>query len=276
MPLSLKRSWRIALFGAAVLSLGIATGWTLRGSEAQEDAAVLAETQLTRFHEALAGKGKLDDVLGDAFQLMRTDGSRYDRAGYLARPASLSGWTLSDIKAIQSGDLLTATYFSGITGQIEGAGIASEGEPRLVVFTKVGREWKLQAFATLGLGLAANPESQGRAAVEAWVGAVVSGDTDKVAAVLAPEFQIVRADGTAYGKDAYLQSDLPKFEKMPEIETLVVTGYGDHLVARYIIPLGPKLGSEEEQLNGPRLTVFRKSGQSWLVVAHANFASIVR
>lgn len=276
MPLSLKRGWRNALFGAVVLSLGIATGWSLRESEAQEDAAVLAEAQLTRFHEALAGKGKLDDVLGDAFQLMRTDGTRYDREGYLARPASLSGWKLADIKAIQSGDLLTATYFSSITAQIEGAGIASEGDPRLVVFTRVGGEWKLQAFATLGLGLMVNPDAQGRAAVEAWVGAVVSGDLEKVRAVLAPEFQIVRADGTAYDKEAYLQSDLPRFDKMPEIETLVVTGYGDYLVARYIIPLGPKLGSEEEQLNGPRLTVFRKSGQSWLVVAHANFASILR
>jgi hypothetical protein len=63
---------------------------------------------------------------------------------------------------------------------------------------------------------------------------------------------------------------------MPEIETLVVTGYGDYLVARYVLPLGPTLGSERELADGPRLTVFRKSGQTWLVVAHANFAAIVR
>ena len=122
MPTSSMRRVRPLLI-AAVLGLGFAAGWTLRSgdgaAEAQEDAAVLAEAQLTRFYEALAGRGELGDVLGDAFQIMRTDGTRYDRAAYLSRPPSYSAYKLGDIQAFLSGDVLTATYFTGVTGTIE-------------------------------------------------------------------------------------------------------------------------------------------------------------
>ena len=52
---------------------------------------------LTRFHEALAGRGELADVLGDAFQIMRTDGTRYDNETYLSarRPTQRTRSTTS-------------------------------------------------------------------------------------------------------------------------------------------------------------------------------------
>jgi hypothetical protein len=40
---------------------------------------------------------------------------------------------------------------------------------------------------------------------------MVSSDGARIEAVLAPEFQILRADGTAYDKHAYLKSNLPRF-----------------------------------------------------------------
>ena len=93
--------------------------------------------------------------------------------------------------------------------------------------------------------------------------------------MLAPEFQIVRSDGTAYGAEAYLQSEFPRFPEPPQIGTLVVTGYGDHLVARYEITSKIMLGDETELRHAPRLTVFRKgSDGTWLVVAHSNFAAL--
>jgi ketosteroid isomerase-like protein len=148
--------------------------------------------------------------------------------------------------------------------------------PRLAVFTKVGSAWKLQAVGIFGNGLASDPAEAGRAAVEAWVGAVASGDPARVAKVVAPEFQIIRADGSAYDAAAYVQSDLPVFPEPPQIGGLVVTGFGDHLVARYEVTTRVTLGAETELRGGPRLTVFRKSGDDWLVVAHANLAAIVR
>ena len=116
-------------------------------------------------------------------------------------------------------------------------------------------------------------ETEGRKAVQAWVDAVVSGDVERIKTLLAPPFQIVRADGTAYDKQGYLASDLPGFPHVPEISELVVTRDGDLLVARYVLTTG---GVREgvELRPAPRLTVFQKDGERWRVVAHANFASI--
>jgi ketosteroid isomerase-like protein len=264
---------------AAVLGIGFAAGWGFRGdgggAEAQEDAAALAEAQLTRFYEAVSGRGELADVLGDAFQIMRTDGTRYDREGYLARPPAYSAYEIGDIRAVQAGDVLTATYFTGATGAIEDRNIVSEDQPRLAVFTRANGEWKMQGIANLGSGMMGDPVETAKKAVDAWVGAVASGDPARVAKVISPEFQIVRADGTAYDAAAYLQSNLPRFPEPPQIGTLVATGFGDHIVARYEITSKIMLGEETEMRDAPRLTVFRKGPDgTWLVVAHGNFAAL--
>jgi ketosteroid isomerase-like protein len=264
---------------AAVLGLGFAAGWILRedggGAEAQEDPTALATAQLTRFYDALAGRGELVGVLGQAFQIMRTDGTRYDRAGYLDRASSLSAYRLGNVHGVQAGDVLTATFFADATGTVGGAGVVTEGLPRLAVFTREGGDWKMQGFANLGNGLTSDPVEAGRKAVDAWVGAVASGDPANVAKVIAPEFQIVRSDGTAYDAAAYLQSNLPRFPEPPQIGTLVVTGFGDHIVARYEITSKVMLGEETEMRDAPRLTVFRKGADgTWLVVAHSNFAAL--
>ena len=135
----------------------------------------------------------------------------------------------------------------------------------------------MQALANLGMGLMSDPAAAGKAAVDSWVGSVAAGDKEALGRILAPEFQIVRSDGTAYGVEAYLQSELPRFPEPPEIGALVVTGYGDYLVARYEITSEVTIGSEQELRYGPRITVFRKGpGGPWLVVAHANLAAIAR
>ena len=93
--------------------------------------------------------------------------------------------------------------------------------------------------------------------------------------MLAPEFQILRSDGSAYDRAGYLASNLPSFpDKVPVMSALVVTGDGDLLVARYVLTTGGVLSDEAEERPAPRLTVFRKDGDAWLVVAHANFAPI--
>jgi ketosteroid isomerase-like protein len=238
-------------------------------ARAAEDADALAQTQLARFYDALSGKGDLGAVLGDAFQIMRTDGTRYDRAGYVARHPAYTSYKLTDVKATLSGDTLTVSYFAAVNGQVEGTGRATAGDPRLAVFTRAGGEWKMQSIANLGLGIPSNPKPDAEKAVDAWVGAVASGDVARIKAVLSPEFQIIRDDGSAYDAESYLKSDLPNFKAAPTINGLVATGFGDYLVARYTIDVGKEKGT------GMRLTVFRKSGNTWLVVAHANLAGRV-
>jgi ketosteroid isomerase-like protein len=119
-------------------------------------------------------------------------------------------------------------------------------------------------------------QMEGQKAVQAWVDAVVSGDIARIEAVLAPEFQILRADGKAYDKDAYLKSNLPRFPDVPVMSMLVVTGNRDLLVARYVLTTGGVLADGVERPQAPRLTVFRKDGDAWLVAAHANFAAVGR
>lgn len=122
----------------------------------------------------------------------------------------------------------------------------------------------------------ADLQAEGEKAVTAWIDAVVSGNAEKIRAILAPEFQIVRADGTAYDKESYLASNLPQFPNAPKISMLVVTGHGDILVARYVLSTSGVRGDQGEGPQAPRLTVFRKDGDTWLVVSHANFAAIQR
>jgi ketosteroid isomerase-like protein len=266
------------VIGAVVLALvvGAAGGWQLRSvaAGAEEDAATIAAAEIDRFYQATSGKVPLPDVLGEGFQLMRTDGSRYDREGYLARPASLSSYSIDGIEATQSGDVLTATFFAGLTGNVGGTERQGSGDPRLAVFSKVDGAWKLQAFANLGQGLASGLEAEAQKAVETWVGAVASGDAEAIRAVLAPEFQIVRSDGSAHGFEGYLAGGMAKIDSVPGIADLAVTGYGDHMIVRYALALEGSVDGKHMEDKAPRLTVFRRKNDQWLVVAHANFAKL--
>ena len=130
------------------------------------------------------------------------------------------------------------------------------------------------------IATAAEPSSgaaahlQGVEAVRAWIGAVMSGDPDTIRAVLAPEFQIMRADGSGYDAAGYPASQLPIIAAMPDIQNLVATTHGDILVARYFIDVNETRDGKVVEADAPRLTVFRKSGDTWLVVAHGNFAAL--
>jgi ketosteroid isomerase-like protein len=120
---------------------------------------------------------------------------------------------------------------------------------------------------------AADLQAEGGKAVDAWLGALVKHDPAGVAAVLAPEFQIMRSDGAAYGKDDYIAKGLPAIAKQPTVEKLVVTGHGEYLVARSWLLVEETAGGKTAEAHAPRITVFRKSGDAWLVVAHGNFAA---
>jgi ketosteroid isomerase-like protein len=111
-------------------------------------------------------------------------------------------------------------------------------------------------------------------AIERYFQALVDGDGKALAAAIAPEFQIMRADGSGYVEAEYLASSLPKIKVMPTIEKLVVSGGGDILVARYFLKIESTRDGKTVAAYAPRLTVLRKVGDTWLVAAHANFAAV--
>ena len=54
----------------------------------------------------------------------------------------------------------------------------------------------------------AQPPAEATELVDVWVEAVMSGDPDRLDDILAPEFQIQRADDTAHGKADYIAGHL--------------------------------------------------------------------
>lgn len=117
-------------------------------------------------------------------------------------------------------------------------------------------------------------DRQGMDAINTWWGALVAGTPAAIGPVLAPEFQMMRADGSAYDKEGYLASSLPKIAAIPEVTKLVVTAQGDYLVTRYFVTVNETRDGQTLQRHAPRLTIFRKEGAAWLVVAHGNFATL--
>lgn len=132
-----------------------------------------------------------------------------------------------------------------------------------------------------GLGLAMQPseaepaftKDDATAAIMAWLDALQTGDPAAVEKVLAPEFQILRSDGHGYGKTEYL-TVLPKQTSKPEISDLAFTSAGTTIVARYILRIDQTIKGKPVQTIAPRLSVYRRAEQGWLIVAHANFARI--
>jgi ketosteroid isomerase-like protein len=116
--------------------------------------------------------------------------------------------------------------------------------------------------------------AQAKAAVIRWLTAVSSGDAGQVGAVLAPEFQLQRADGSGYTKEEYLATGLPYIPSVPAVSNLIATVHGDLMVVRYTLDLPPEtvIGGGPVSPTAPRLSVFRRDGDNWQISAHANFA----
>ena len=116
-------------------------------------------------------------------------------------------------------------------------------------------------------------EAEATEAIMAWLGALASRDPATVEKVLAPEFQILRSDGSGYDRSSYL-GNLPNFTGKPEIQDLAFSAGDGLLVTRYNLRLEQKIGDKPVQALAPRLSVLRREGAGWLMVAHANFAQI--
>ncbi len=110
--------------------------------------------------------------------------------------------------------------------------------------------------------------------IDRFFAAVMSGEPAEVRAVLAPEFQIMRADGSTYDAAGYANQGLPVIAAVPEIDRLVVTAHGDLAVAAYYVDIDQTRDGVRVAAHAPRLSVFRKEAGTWLMVAHGNFAAL--
>ncbi|MBK1870209.1 nuclear transport factor 2 family protein [Aestuariivirga sp. YIM B02566] len=148
--------------------------------------------------------------------------------------------------------------------------------------TSTRRDFSIAALATIsalavGAGSAAAAvevsEEEALKALDPWADALFSGDPAKVEKVLAPEYQILRSDGTGHDKTSYLKS-LPNQKIRSKFSDIVARGAGDVMVLRYRIETDQSIEGKTVEANSPRLSVFRRVDGQWLISAHANFAAL--
>jgi ketosteroid isomerase-like protein len=87
---------------------------------------------------------------------------------------------------------------------------------------------------------------------------------------MSPAFQLERADGSGLDKNAYLQniSTVQSFN----LTDFAASRTGDVLVVRYLADAtGIVNGKPYTPGPAPRLSVFKRDGKKWQIVAHANF-----
>jgi hypothetical protein len=110
-------------------------------------------------------------------------------------------------------------------------------------------------------------------ALDPWAEALLTGDPAVVEKVLAPEFQILRSDGSGHDKTSYLRS-LPRQRVRSKFSDIVATGTADLMVLRYRIDTDQTIEGKEVKGISLRLSVFRQEAGRWLICAHANFAAL--
>jgi hypothetical protein len=113
-------------------------------------------------------------------------------------------------------------------------------------------------------------EADALSALNPWADALFTGDPEKVAQVLAPEYQILRFDGTGLDREGYLKA-LPQQKKRSQFSAITPTAGGDIMVIRYRLDTDQVINGQTVQGVSPRLSVFRKIGSNWLISAHVAF-----
>ena len=139
----------VALFLVATLS---ACGGS--SDTSTEDTDALARQLVDTYAQAVFDRDQqaLGDLLSEAYVLRRSDGSGYDRQGYIDALAEGSNYELvdfevTDVTAKRDGDILVVLFTLSAEILEDGHSVLSEPSPSLVTFVKVGDEWKLAADA---------------------------------------------------------------------------------------------------------------------------------
>ncbi len=119
-----------------------------------EDTLELGTQLATQFFTILAEPeaekaAALEAFLAPEFQIVRANGDRLGRDAYLAAPANVEDFTISDVAATQGGDVIVVTYLIETTETIDGVEQATTA-PRLSVFRLVDGAWRLSAHANFG------------------------------------------------------------------------------------------------------------------------------
>ena len=231
---------------------------------------------------------QLDALLDPAFQIARADGTTADKAQYLQQPATVQAYQIDNVVATRDGNALVVRYDVTTEEVIDRQAYASEPAPRLSVFVDEGGTWRLVAHANLNVPSADTPpaaagtapalsnpaNAEDTATAERvqneFFTALKDGNSQALAALLSPAFQLVRADGTYADREQYLSN--PATMNSFALSDFAVTSQGDVIVARFVGQTSEVInGTEYDKEPAPRFAVMKKDGDTWKIIAQVNF-----
>ena len=119
-----------------------------------EDPAALATELIDEYLLAVFDRDQeaLGNVLSEAYLLRRTDGTGYDRQGYVDALAqdsdyAFENYSINDVTAQQDGDILVATFSLDADITDNGRSVTSEPRTSLITFVQVDGQWKVASDA---------------------------------------------------------------------------------------------------------------------------------
>ena len=118
-----------------------------------------------------------------------------------------------------------------------------------------------------------NPSATARELLTTWLTTLQNGES--VADIIAPNFQLQRADGSGVDRDEYLANQALVTEFVLGDEVYAVQS-GQTLTVRWNILVSEEIDDVlYENIQAPRLTVFEWIDGAWLIVGYANFNPVL-
>lgn len=149
----MRRQLVPALMTASLMLATVSCGSSSESAPA-EDPTALATELINRYGVAVFERDQqaLGELLSGAYLLRRSDGTGYDRDGYVqalgqGSDYELVDYEISDVTARQDGDILVATFTLDAEILEGGRSVISEPTSSLVTFVRVDGEWKLASDA---------------------------------------------------------------------------------------------------------------------------------
>ena len=138
----------------AVLATTVTACSSSADSADNQDTQALAASLVEQYGQAVLGRDQeaLGRLLSGAYVLRRTDGSGYDREGFLEAIGDdsdyeLVSYKIKDLQAKRDGDILVATFVLDGMVMENGKPVMSQPSTSLVTFVRVDDQWKLASDA---------------------------------------------------------------------------------------------------------------------------------
>lgn len=121
----------------------LAAGTTLADEQLDRE----AEAAMRAFTEAVAA-GDVADILAPEYQIMRSNGVGYDRAGYIDEVTGIdiAAYHYDDIVATSADDIMVVRSILTINETFDGKEVERRA-PRLTVFRQIDGAWKVVSHA---------------------------------------------------------------------------------------------------------------------------------